>query len=69
MSEREIGRALPSILYGDPAETLDRIREMNDRAERKAKRKAALERKHKSMRIQASVRKAMRDGGDKHGKR
>lgn len=69
MSDREIESALPSLMYGDPAETLDRIRELNDRVERKAKRKAALDRKHKSMRIQASVRKVMRDGGDKHGKR
>lgn len=65
MSEREIESALPSMMYGDPAECLDKIRQ----ARVKAKRKAELERKHKSMRIQASVRKVMRDGGDKHGKR
>lgn len=65
MSEREIGRALPSIMYGDPAETLDQIRALHA----KAKRKAAIERKHKSARIQALVRKAMRDGGGNHGKR
>jgi len=61
----KIENALPSIMYGDPAECVDRIRQMTA----KAKRKAALDRKHKSMRIQASVRKVMRDGGDKHGKR
>ena len=61
----KIENALPSIMYGDPAECVDRIRQMTA----KAKRKAALDRKHKSMRIQASARKVMRDGGDKHGKR
>lgn len=61
----KIENALPSMMYGDPAECVDRIRQMTA----KAKRKAELERKHKSMRIQASVRKVMRDGGDKHGKR
>ena len=61
----KIENALPSLMYGDPAETLDQIRSLHA----KAKRKAALDRKHKSMRIQASVRKVMRDGGDKHGKR
>ncbi|MFA5824799.1 MAG: hypothetical protein WC825_02370 [Gallionellaceae bacterium] len=61
----EIENALPSMMYGDPAECVDKIRQ--ERA--KAKRKADRERRHKSMRIQASVRKVMRDGGDKHGKR
>jgi hypothetical protein len=61
----EIENALPSLMYGDPAEILDQVRQLRA----KAKRKAAIERKHKSMRIQAMVRKAMRDGGDKHGKR
>jgi hypothetical protein len=61
----EIEHALPSMFYGDPAEFLDELRQLRA----KAKRKAELERKHKSMRIQASVRKVMRDGGDKHGKR
>jgi hypothetical protein len=61
----KIENALPSMMYGDPAECLDQIRHLRT----KAKRKAELDRKHKSMRIQASVRKVMRDGGDKHGKR
>jgi hypothetical protein len=61
----KIENALPSMMYGDPAECVDRIRQMTA----KAKRKAALDRKHKSMRIQASVRNVMKNGGDKHGKR
>lgn len=65
MKPGETGRALPALMYRDPAESLDEIR----RAAQKEKRKAELERKHKSMRIQAAVRKVMRDGGDKHGKR
>ena len=52
MSERDTGNALPSICYGDPAETLDEIRHLRDIEKRKAER----ERRHKSLRIQASVR-------------
>jgi hypothetical protein len=60
MSERVIENALPSLMYRDPSESLDEIRQIRA----KDKRKAELERKHKSMRIQASVRQVMRDGGD-----
>jgi hypothetical protein len=65
MSERNTGNALPSICYGDPAEFLDELRLMRAKAERKAK----LDRKHKSMRIQASVRNVMKNGGDKRGRK
>lgn len=61
MSERDTGNALPSICYGDPAETLDEIRHLRDIEKRKAER----ERRHKSLRIQASVRNVMKNGGDK----
>jgi hypothetical protein len=61
----EIEHALQAFMYDDPAEILDRVRQLRA----KDKRKKDIERKHKSMRIQAMVRKAMRDGGDKHGKR
>lgn len=60
----EIEYALPSLYYRDPAESLDGIRQMRAKAKRKAER----DRKHKSMRIQAMVREAKRNGGNKHGR-
>lgn len=56
---------LPRRFYGDPAECVDEMRRLND----KAKRDAAQLRKNKSLRIQALVRGVMKNGGDKHGKR
>lgn len=60
----EIEYALPSLYYGDPAECLDEIRLRRAKEKRKAER----ERKHKSLRIQANVRKAIKNGGGNHGK-
>jgi hypothetical protein len=57
--------AFPSLFYLDPSETLDEIRAQRKKAERKAK----LERRHKAARIQALVRKAMSNGGDKGDRR
>lgn len=53
--EKEKMSALPSFMYGDPANCLDKLRGMRASAKRKAMR----DRQHKSLRIQASVKKAM----------
>lgn len=53
--EKEKVNVLPSRFYGDPADCVDELRRLGDFAKRQALR----ERRHKSMRIQASVRKAM----------
>lgn len=57
--------ALPSRFYGDPADCVDEMRSLGERAKRKAER----DRINKGRRIRALVREVMRKGGDKHGKR
>lgn len=56
--------ALPRVFYGDPAECVDETRKMRQAAGRAAKRL----REHKSRRIQALTKEAIRNGGGKHGK-
>jgi hypothetical protein len=48
--------ALPKVFYGDPSECVDEIRKMRDAAKRQAERN----RQHKSRRIRALVKLAMR---------
>lgn len=57
--------ALPAEFYRDPAESVDRLRELRAAAKRAADR----ERKHKGRRIRALVKEVMRNGGDQHGKK
>lgn len=54
-------KALPSMFYRDPSESLDELRRLREVAKRQAERL----RRHKRMRIRALVSKAMREGG--HG--
>jgi len=61
----EIENALPSMFYGNLEECVDELRLLRKKMDTAAKR----DRAHKSRRIQALVRNAMRNGGDKHGKR
>lgn len=65
MSEHDDSGALPSLFYRDPAEAVDEIRKLREIA----KKQAARLRRNKSLRIQAMVKQAMKNGGDKHGKR
>jgi hypothetical protein len=55
--------ALPAICYRDPAESLDELRRINERA----KRKAEQERINKGRRIRALVKKVMNKGGGNRG--
>ena len=65
MSDHDQSGALPALFYRDPAEAVDEIRKLRDIAQKQAARL----RRNKSMRIQAMVKQAMKNGGDKHGKR
>lgn len=65
MSDHDESGALPSLFYRDPAEAVDEIRKLREIA----KKQAARLRRNKSLRIQAMVRQAMKNGGDKNGKR
>lgn len=56
---------LPAEFYRDPAESVDRLRQLRAAAQRTADR----ERQHKGRRIRALVKEVMRNGGDKHGKK
>ena len=60
----EIEYALPSHFYRDPAESV----EVLSKIRKAAKRTADRERKNKSMRIQALVKQAMKNGGGNHGR-
>ena len=53
--EKEKINVLPSRFYGDPANCVDEIRKLGEFA----KRQAIRDRRHKSLRIRASVKKAM----------
>lgn len=57
-------KALPTIFYRDPAESLDKLRSMREVADRQAER----ERRHKRMRIRALVNEVMRKGGSGYGR-
>jgi hypothetical protein len=52
---------LPRRFWGDPADCVDELRRLSEFAKRQALR----DRRHKSLRIQASVKKAMK--GEHHG--
>jgi hypothetical protein len=56
MAEREKINVLPSRFYGDPAECVDELLRLSEFARKQAIR----ERRHKSLRIQGLVKKAMK---------
>ena len=49
---------LPSRFYGDPADVVDEMRRITERA----KRRAVIERSNKGRRIRALVKQAMKGG-------
>ncbi len=61
---RKIEYALPSQFYRDPSECVEVVNNIRKAAKRKADRA----RKNKSMRIQALVKQAMKNGGGNHGR-
>jgi hypothetical protein len=55
VDEKEKINVLPSRFYGDPADCVDEMRKLSEFA----KKQAIRDRRYKSMRIQASVKKAI----------